>query len=816
MTIMSINSMPGRRLYRFLGILGLLSCLSSPARPGSQAAAAQTGGVSLRVDVELVTVEVMVLDKKGHPVRNLTRENFQLLEDGKKQEIVTFAEISDDPGSNVPTSLADVDESGLMRGKMVLILFDDSHIIGSRLQLARESAEKYVKEQMRPVDFFAVATYGMSLKVLQNFTHDAAKVVEAIHQPAMSFVNPVQEMPGSTSAGTQSARGGAPRVGSMQPGGGTEAGYRATALFQTLKALSASVAPVRGRKVVLFYSEDFATDLDAQSVYTAAVDSAKRSNVVFYTIDVRGLNSDLTGEVHPPQQDRETESFRASAARGPSPLKSILGRLASVSLPGSALTASPGIVTMFQQSGSGQSGGGGQTGGGAQPGGGSGGSSPGGGSSSGGTSPAGAGSGTSPGGTGAGTTTPGTTSPSTTTPSKTNTNVTNRSDGLDRGDEPDFAQFSRQRMENMLRSLASETGGVPIFNTSDFNSRLNDLSQGLNNYYVLGFQSNNPKRDGRLRRLEVKTELKGVNLRHRESYVDPRPLDILAGSKGEKSMMSAIASPTPAVQLPVTFRAAYFYESPGLSRVPVVARFPLDTVALKGKSGQLAGNVNVMGIAYGEDGGVSARFSETLQLMIDKDKEAEFRKQSYYYRNYFKLRPGKYQLKLAVADEKGKVGSAEQPIVVPPLVQNELSGSTLIVAQTLYRLPPLIQDLQAKLLEENDPLIFRGFRVIPSVENVLPANKPVGLIFKAYNLSEDVGQRKLVAQIQLTDQKGESQTFPPLPLDEHLYATGRTEGVIGINLPIGNVIPGKYRLVITTTEGVSNRSFSLQTDLQLQ
>ena len=821
MTIMSINSLPGGRVYRFLGILGLLSCLSSPARPGSRPAAAQTGGVNLRVDVELVTVEVMVLDKKGHPVRNLTRENFQLLEDGKRQEIVTFAEISDDPGSNVPTSLADVDESGLMRGKMVLILFDDSHIAGSRLQLARESAEKYVNEQMRPVDFFAVATYGMSLKVLQNFTHDAAKVAEAIRQPAMSFVNPVQEMPGQASTGTPGARGGTQRVGSMQPGGGMEAGYRVTALFQALKSLNTSIAPVRGKKVVLFYSEDFAADFDAQTVYTAAVDSAKRSNVVFYTIDVRGLNADLTGEMYQPQQDKATDSFRVSAARGLSPLRSILERLASVSLPGPALMASPGIVTMFQQSGSGQSGGGGQTGGGGQPGGGSGGSSPGGGSSSGGTTPGGAGSGTSPGGTGAGTTTPGNTTPGTTTPGnttpgRTSTNTTNRNDGLDRGDEPDFTQFSRQRMENMLRSLAGETGGVPIFNTSDFNGRLNDLSQGLNNYYVLGFQSNNPRRDGRLRRLEVKTELKGVALRHRESYVDPRPLDVLAGSKGEKSMMSAIASPSPAVQLPVAFRAAYFYESPGLARIPVAAKFRLDTVALKNKSGQLAGNVNIMGVAYGEDGSVAARFSETLQLMIDKGKEAEFRKQSYYYRNYFKLRPGKYRLKLAVADEKGKVGSAEQSIVVPPLVQNDLAGSTLIVAQTLYRLPSLIQDLQAKLLEENDPLIFRGFRVVPSVENILPANKPVGLIFKTYNLSGNVEQRKLMAQVQLTGENGASQTFPPIPLDEHLYSTGGTEGVIGINVPLGNMAPGKYRLVVTTTEGVSNRSFSLQTELELQ
>ena len=811
MAITPNGSLLGKRFFCVLGILVLLSCLPWHSLPGSQASAAQSGGVTLRVDVELVTVEVMVLDKKGHPVRNLTRENFQLLEDGKKQEIVTFAEISDDPGQNVPTSLADVDESGLMRGKVVLILFDDSHITPGQLHLARESAEKYVKEQMRPVDIFAVATYGMSLKVLQNFTHDAAKVLEAIRQPAMSFANPARDIRGATQPGVQGARAGATRGEPMQPGDGMEASYRVSALFRALNALNSSVAPVRGKKVVLLYSEDFAAGADAQTDYTTTVNSAKRSNVVFYTIDVRGLSPGRIGEIFQRRQNTATGSLRESTLKVPSPIKSVFERLAPVGASGSTGIGSLGFASTFQQTGGGQSGGGGQ------PGGGSGGSQPGGGSGSGGTSPGGAAGGSpSTGGTTGRTTTPGTTTPGATTPGTSNTNSTNRSDGLNRADQPDFNQFAQQRMENMLRSLASETGGEPIFNTSNFNDRLNDLTEGLNNYYALGFQSNNPKRDGRLRRLEVKTTVKGVELRHREGYVDPRPLDVLAGSKGEKSMMNAIASPAMAVQLPVAFRAAYFYESPGLALIPIVARFRLDTVALKKKSGQLVGDVNIMGVAYAEDGSLSARFSETLQLMSDKDKEAEYRKLSYYYRNHFKLRPGKYQLKLAIADEKGKVGSAEQSMVVPPLVENALTGSTLIVAQGLHRMPFLIQDLQAKLLEENDPLVFGGYQAIPSVENILPANKPVNLIYKVYNLSANVEQRKLVAHVQVANEKGESQSLPPIPLDDHLFPTGNTEGVIGISLPFSDAVPGKYRVVITTTEGVSNRSFSLETGMQFQ
>ena len=63
----------------------------------------------------------------------------------------------------MPTSLKDIDDSN-RRGKVVLILFDDSNITASQIQMSREAAEKYVKQHMRPWDFFGVASYGSELE----------------------------------------------------------------------------------------------------------------------------------------------------------------------------------------------------------------------------------------------------------------------------------------------------------------------------------------------------------------------------------------------------------------------------------------------------------------------------------------------------------------------------------------------------------------------------------------------------------------------------------------------------------------------------
>ena len=75
----------------------VLSCLSvglafSPSLSG---VAAQSGdSFKIRSEVDLVTVEVTVLDKKGNPVHKLKKEDFQLYEDGKKQEILSIDEVN--------------------------------------------------------------------------------------------------------------------------------------------------------------------------------------------------------------------------------------------------------------------------------------------------------------------------------------------------------------------------------------------------------------------------------------------------------------------------------------------------------------------------------------------------------------------------------------------------------------------------------------------------------------------------------------------------------------------------------------------------
>ncbi len=250
------------------------------------------------------------------------------------------------------------------------------------------------------------------------------------------------------------------------------------------------------------------------------------------------------------------------------------------------------------------------------------------------------------------------------------------------------------------------------------------------------------------------------------------------------------------------------------ARVLIASRIRMEKAAFKKKGGQLGTDLNIMGVAYAEDGGIAARFSETLPIVFDKEKEPEFRKKDLVYRNYFKLRPGKYRLKLAVSDESDNLGSMEQILQVPALPDRGFAGSSIVIAEQTFSMPGLIRTLQTQLLDEDDPLLYPGIQIEPRVENRLPAGAGIPLAFRVYSLPGPHDQWNLTAKIKLLDTNGREYDLRPIPLKAAVSPVGKAEALVAITISLSPVPPGKYRLIIETGEPGSHDTATLQTDLE--
>src|ERR1700748_2779772 len=122
----------------------------------------------LKIDTDLVLVDVTVTDAEGRPVRGLRPEDFKLYEDGE-QRPVAFLNVERREGGERPVAVVfAVDVSGSMTPEEM-----------ARLQTAMRAFSD--KLSNRPASF-ALMSFGMSARVLQKFTSDPQKLDHALER----------------------------------------------------------------------------------------------------------------------------------------------------------------------------------------------------------------------------------------------------------------------------------------------------------------------------------------------------------------------------------------------------------------------------------------------------------------------------------------------------------------------------------------------------------------------------------------------------------------------------------------------------------
>lgn len=140
---------------------------------------------TFKVNVNLVTVRVVVRDEQGHAVGNLRREQFQLFDRGKPQTIDRFsvevpAALRSDHAADVPGTQAPppgVEPAPALPAppdRYIAFVFDDIHTTAEDLIRARQAAEKHLAEAVLNTDRIAIFT--TSGRMMLDFTDDHAKL----------------------------------------------------------------------------------------------------------------------------------------------------------------------------------------------------------------------------------------------------------------------------------------------------------------------------------------------------------------------------------------------------------------------------------------------------------------------------------------------------------------------------------------------------------------------------------------------------------------------------------------------------------------
>ena len=290
----------------------------------------QDGG-TFRVSVNLVQVDAVVTDAKGHHVSDLTADDFEVTEDGKPRKITNFSWIAVRPAD---ATRAGNMAAGDVRRSMVLMIDDSGPFAEQDVLPVITAAHKFVADQIAPGDLVSVTASRGGMGFYQQFTSDKRQLNAAIDRLAQrpgfgrwTIAPPVLLDENGDEAQVKMAPD--------EPAYSYRAA-RPNPLAHLMWAIQ-GLAGTPGRKAVVLFSRAFAAP-------KSIVEMANRAGVVIYVIDPHGtdLRLDLVSTTH--GTELHATGRMADSTAPYRVLAQQTGGLFLISAPGADLTSDLGKV----------------------------------------------------------------------------------------------------------------------------------------------------------------------------------------------------------------------------------------------------------------------------------------------------------------------------------------------------------------------------------------------------------------------------------------------------------------------------------------
>jgi VWFA-related protein len=387
---------------------------------------------------------------------------------------------------------------------------------------------------------------------------------------------------------------------------------------------------------------------------------------------------------------------------------------------------------------------------------------------------------------------------------------------------PNFPQFSMgvaggqgdaavESAPDTLRSLAQGTGGFAISQADDLLAGMGKVGKEQNEYYMLGYVPAEEPKPGACHTIKVKVNRGDVNVRARSGYCETKNPDVLAGTATQRELESRLfVNAPPTIQ--ASMQAPFFYISPNVARVDVALNIPGSGFKFTNDQGRFQAKLNVIGIAYLLDGAVGARFSDSVNIKLDSNKQVdEFLSTPYRYENQFEVPSGQFRLKVVFSSSAGRFGKTEMLLTVDPWKPAQFLLSGLALSNTARPVSHTGLQSAATLLGDEAPLVANGMQFTPSGTNRFHRSEKVfiyGEIYEPELTGPDVKENlALYAQMLLMNAKtGQIVKNSGMHrLQAEMQPGNPTVPMAGV-LPVSDLPAGFYVAYINALDSAGRRS----------
>jgi VWFA-related protein len=663
-----------------------------------------------RSGINLVLVDVTVRDRDGSIIRNLTQNDFEVLEDGQPQQILTFgfeeitasaplvnasvlsaapavaaAAAPAQPADAAPKPLTSDEAAG---HRLMVLLFDTSSMQPEDVEKAAESAIKWVDEEMTSADLVAVAEIGTTLEILNDFTSDKERVRGVLAGFTSTDALAVAAVDSSTAATDAAAADATATVEATNAeAAAADVGAQELDTFnndvrlRALTTLAEALTPIQQKKAILYFSSGMQrSGSDNQIELRKAINSAVRANIAIYPVDSRGLQAVVPG--------------------------------------GAASQGSRGGVNAFSG----------------------------------------------------------------------------------RGVAQQFSRLSGQ--QETLQALAEDTGGRAFTDSNDFGEAFDRVVRDISSYYILGYVSTNPAKDGRFRRIRVRLKSRtNARIEARDGYYADRDFAHTGRTDRETLLQEQLMAPIPATDVPLFVSAGWFRMNPDRYYVPVSMAVPGS--AVPASAGKVT--LDIAGFIRDERGAPVGRIRDTLT--VSPADASGLGARQVLYQTGVTLPPGRFSVKLAVRENvSGRVGTFETGILVPELKQAPVKVSSILLS-TQLKTPGGGRS--------QNPLVRNGVELVPNLTHIVNRNQKMYVYYEVYEPALDKGMPQL--RTSLVFYRGKVKVFEtPVVERTAIDLADRRAALFQFEVPADGLKPGPYTCQINIVDAVASKFVFPRFDLYVR
>ncbi len=335
---------------RLVACLGTLVLVFTSGVWGQAGAPAAPQRPMFRSGQNLILVDVSVRDKKGQPIDGLTAADFEILENGKSQDIQTFAYEKVAPTSKAIISAATLSNAGGTKGavpvtigpakpgakpatpapapaatsaptttaaaveatidasaapltsdlvaghRVWILLFDTSSMQPEDIQKAADASLKWTADKMSTSDLVAVASISSTLQILTDFTNDKAKITATLKAFAISDGTAVADVDASTMSSDEATNSATTDTTTVDASTQALDSFNNDMRLRGLKTICDSLVAIQQHKAILYFSSGMQRNGTDNAVESrAAVNACSRANTSINPVDSRGLQVVVAG-----------------------------------------------------------------------------------------------------------------------------------------------------------------------------------------------------------------------------------------------------------------------------------------------------------------------------------------------------------------------------------------------------------------------------------------------------------------------------------------------------------------------------------------